>query len=264
MKKILLISIYLILLLILCVGGVYVYNNCLKVDDIISTNEEADNNTSNSDDIIGEEVAVTLSAGLYDEYGTQTYTWQELIDDNLITVDGTTFISCDVSLSGQLVISSEITEIAGGSSYESAFYYCTNLTSITIPDSVTTIGNYAFYCCTKLTSITIPDSVTTIGRYAFYDCTGLTSVTIGSGVTVISGYAFYNCSKLTTIIIESEYVYNNLTSTTALGYLGQYATTIKVLKTIVDNESNSNTYLNNESNFTKTTDGDYYVYTAVQ
>ncbi len=51
------------------------------------------------------------------------------------------------------------------------------MTSITIPDSVTSIGSSAFSGCGGLTSITIPDSVTSIGRYAFSGCGGLTSVT---------------------------------------------------------------------------------------
>ena len=55
------------------------------------------------------------------------------------------------------------------------FTDCTGLTSVTIPNSVTSIGNYAFYDCTGLTSVTIPDSVTSIGDGAFLDCTGLTS-----------------------------------------------------------------------------------------
>ena len=57
-----------------------------------------------------------------------------------------------------------------------AFYDCTSLTSVTIPDSVTSIGNYAFYDCTSLTSVTIPDSVTSIGDIAFYGCTALKTV----------------------------------------------------------------------------------------
>ena len=60
---------------------------------------------------------------------------------------------------------------------DGAFSYCTGLTSITIPSSVTSIGYSAFIGCSGLTSITIPSSVTSIGNYAFYRCTGLTSIT---------------------------------------------------------------------------------------
>ena len=79
---------------------------------------------------------------------------------------------------------------------EWAFYYCTSLTSVTIPDSVTRIGDYAFLYCTSLTSITIPDSVTTIGNYTFCGCTSLTSVTIPDSVTTIGVRAFSRCYSL--------------------------------------------------------------------
>ena len=69
--------------------------------------------------------------------------------------------------------------------------------SITIPDSVTSIGDYAFSYCTSLTSIEIPDSVTSIGDYAFSYCTSLTSVKIPNSVTSIGDYAFERCDKLT-------------------------------------------------------------------
>ena len=77
-------------------------------------------------------------------------------------------------------------------------------TSVTIPNSVTTISNTAFQSCTGLTSITIPDNVTSIGESAFQSCTGLTSVTIGSGITTISGSAFKNCTGLTSITIPDS------------------------------------------------------------
>ena len=71
----------------------------------------------------------------------------------------------------------------------------TSLTSVTIGNSVTSIGSYAF-ASTSLTSVTIPDSVISIGNYAFYGCTSLTSVTIGDSVTSIGDRAFFGCTSL--------------------------------------------------------------------
>ena len=87
---------------------------------------------------------------------------------------------------------------------EYAFYGCTGLTSITIPNSVTSIGEYAFYGCTGLTSINIPNSVTSIVGYAFSGCTGLTSITIPNSVTSIGSSAFYGCTGLTSITIPNS------------------------------------------------------------
>ena len=82
---------------------------------------------------------------------------------------------------------------------EDAFYGCSGLKSVTIPNSVTSIGSWVFYGCSDLTSITIPNSVTCIRGYAFYKCTGLTSITIPNSVTSIGNGAFYNCTGLTSI-----------------------------------------------------------------
>ena len=104
-----------------------------------------------------------------------------------------------------------------------AFEGCSSLTSITIPDSVTSISDYAFVSCNNLRSITIPGSVATIGANAFYKCSGLTSVTIENGVTTIGNAAFSNCTSLTNVTIPnsvttigSAVFYNclNLTSAT--------------------------------------------------
>ena len=87
---------------------------------------------------------------------------------------------------------------------ESDVLYCTNssLTSVSIPDSVTEIGNSAFASCSSLTNVSIPDSVTEIGYGAFRGCSGLTSVSIPDSVTEIGYNAFASCSSLTEVIFK--------------------------------------------------------------
>ena len=104
-----------------------------------------------------------------------------------------------------------------------AFKNRSKLTSVTIGNKVTSIGEEAFYGCTGLTSITIPDSVKSIGSRAFKNCSGLTNVTIGNGVTSIGQEAFYACNALTNVTIgngvtsigqEAFYACNALTNVT--------------------------------------------------
>ena len=73
-----------------------------------------------------------------------------------------------------------------------AFRGCSSLTSITIPNSVTSIGDYAFSGCSSLSSVTIPNSVKSIGDRTFYGCSCLTSISIPNSVTSIGESAFYN------------------------------------------------------------------------
>ena len=87
---------------------------------------------------------------------------------------------------------------------EFAFANCNNLTSITIPSSVTSISSSAFEGCSKLTSMIIPEGGTSIEDYAFYYCRSLTSITIPEGVTSIGSYAFMGCSSLTSIEIPNS------------------------------------------------------------
>lgn len=77
-----------------------------------------------------------------------------------------------------------------------AFYHCSSLTSITIPNSVTSIRSSAFEGCSGLTNVTIPNSVISIGGSAFGWCSGLTSITIPNSVTSIGDYAFYGCRRV--------------------------------------------------------------------
>ena len=95
-----------------------------------------------------------------------------------------------------LVVPNTITSIN-----EFAFYGFDGLTSVTISSSVTSIGGCAFSKCSGLTSVTIPNSVTSIGQWAFSGCSGLTSITIPSSVESIGRSAFSGCSSLTYAII---------------------------------------------------------------
>src|SRR5208283_659666 len=84
------------------------------------------------------------------------------------------------------------------------FFFRHCLTSVTIPSSVTSIGDYTFAGCSGLTSVTIPNSATSIGLEAFRACSGLTSVTIPNSVTSIGEDAFYECS-----VLKSAYFQGN-------------------------------------------------------
>lgn len=76
--------------------------------------------------------------------------------------------------------------------------------SITIPESVNSIGIYAFFNCNSLTNIIIPEGVTSIGESTFEACTNLMSVTIPQSVTSIDKDAFNECSSLTTVIVSAQ------------------------------------------------------------
>lgn len=85
---------------------------------------------------------------------------------------------------------------------EHAFAYCSSLKEITIPEGVTSIGNSAFISCDSLIEITIPGSVASIGDYAFAYCSNLKEITIPEGVTSIGDYAFDFCSSLTEVYMK--------------------------------------------------------------
>ena len=98
-----------------------------------------------------------------------------------------------------ITIPDSVTEIG-----DNAFYECANLTSINIPDKVTYIGKSAFYGCRALSGINIPDGVKKINDQVFQSCSSLKDITISNNVISIGKYAFYGCSELTEINIPDK------------------------------------------------------------
>lgn len=88
--------------------------------------------------------------------------------------------------------------------YSGAFEDCESLSCITLPESVTIIGEYTFYNCESLSSIELPESVSVIGRAAFNECSSLSNIIIPKSVSVIEPYTFLNCKSLTTIRIPEN------------------------------------------------------------
>ena len=138
------------------------------------------------------------------------YNYDSINNSIIITYPGDSypFWSYYSKPTGHLVIPDSI--IHNGITYpvtsigRSAFSQCTNLTSITIPNTVTKIEYGAISGCSGLTSVTIPNSVKTIGGSAFYGCTGLTSVTIGRGVDSIGDDAFKNFGIFDSIMFNAD------------------------------------------------------------
>lgn len=119
--------------------------------------------------------------------------------ENGVLYIGKNLIKAKTNISGNCVIKDGTKNIV-----RLAFDGCENLTSVTIPDSLTSIGWYAFNGCTGLTSVTIPNSVTSMGHYTFYDCSNLSNIFIPSSVEVIGEFSFGGCGKLSDIYCEAE------------------------------------------------------------
>jgi hypothetical protein len=104
-------------------------------------------------------------------------------------------VDIPAEIDGKPVVAITGNGAADPNEFEGAFSF-SQITSVTIPESVTTIGRFAFGVCSKLTSVSFPDSVTTVEDEAFYQCHGLIRVTLGEGVTSIGKLAFFRNSSL--------------------------------------------------------------------
>ncbi len=115
-----------------------------------------------------------------------------------------TVVDCDGNASGELVIPSSYDGKPVKTIGFMAFSECFSLTSVTIPDSVTTIRDHAFSGCSSLINVKIPESVTSIGWRAFSGCSSLKNVTIPDSVTSIEDGAFSGCISLTSVKIPDS------------------------------------------------------------
>ena len=127
------------------------------------------------------------------------YTWTYEINGGKAVIDNYYSTAIAPAPTGTLTIPSKLggKPVTGIGGY--ALKWCSDMTGVTIPDSVTSIEERAFWYCSGLTDVTIPGRVTSIGESAFLNCVGLKSVTIPKSVTSIGLYAFYQCNRLTTV-----------------------------------------------------------------
>lgn len=127
----------------------------------------------------------------------------------------------------KLKIPSKCTEINPKyvSTYESYRSFMPELQEIEIPNTVTTIGDYAFHNAQGIKSIVIPDSVTSIGNSAFYYCENLENVTIGNSVTSIGWNVFYQCNSLTNINFQGAVSeWNNISKDSSWNWISSIQT----------------------------------------
>lgn len=140
---------------------------------------------------------VVESSNTYtDEYGEWTY---EPTDNG----DGYKITGYDKSVT-DIEIPHVIDNLPVVEIKDKMFLRCSSLTSVTIPNSITTIGNSAFYGCSNLTSVTLSDRVTAIGNFTFANCSSLTNITIPDNVMTLNTPIFYGCNNFTDIEVSAN------------------------------------------------------------
>ena len=173
-------------------------------DGVTSIGEQTFSNCSSLTSIIIPDGVTSIGCGAFSYCSSLT---SVKIPSSVMNIGDSIFYGCDgLTTAGP---------IGSGCSYEfgwvesipdSAFSGLSALTSVTIPESITSIGMAAFYACSSLTDVTIPDGVSIIEKNTFFHCYSLNSVTIPDAVTIIDDQAFSSCSSLESVMIPENVI----------------------------------------------------------
>lgn len=166
----------------------------------IGSNAFADCTNLTSVNYKGDWSNLTIQSGnpaVQDAANEQLFDFKFTLDNTAVIVNSYNGTAADVTIPSRYK-GKPVTAI------EHAAFFNSAVTSVTIPDSVTSIDDNAFGFCSQLTNISIPNSVTYIGFSAFAHCTSLKSITLPSSLSFISGSLFSGCSQLTTIHIPDS------------------------------------------------------------
>lgn len=141
---------------------------------------------------------LTSCAGSREAFTPGDYTYK-LLDDNTAELTG-----CTSELSGDVTLPSSLDKHKIVAIAAEAFSENNSITSIKIPDGVSSIGDKAFWCNFKLTNVTLSDSVSSIGSEAFSGCSELNSINMPLSLKEIGEGAFENCNKITDLVLPNS------------------------------------------------------------
>lgn len=170
--------------------------------------------------------ACTCANVIYEETGiyTQPSSWQNLPHSSagvyfmadglkyLVTSDSTCMLISAAYYSGSIYIPEKVEygsrEYTVSAIEDKAFACCDSLTSVSLPSSLISIGNFAFFSCSALKSLSLPPALTSLGRWAFFGCESIeSSISIPDGVDTIPEEAFGRCRSLKEVILPTNLEY---------------------------------------------------------